>query len=104
MSWDVVIATYGRLRSIAVCWPLRAADLGGRGAPAHSPGYFDAGRWLPGLPVPTAEDAPRSDGGDDGKEATALPAPRTISSRIILTPRISGIRSCTAPASWRRGK
>ena len=67
-TWDVVIATYGRLRSIAEVLAGRCGQLiSVGGVPAYR-GYFDAGRWdPPGLPVPTAEDAPRSDEGDDGK-------------------------------------
>ena len=67
-SFDVVIATYGRLRAIAEVLAGRAGQLiSVGGVPAYK-GYFDAGRFSPpGLPVPTSETAVMSDESDDGK-------------------------------------
>ena len=67
-TFDVVVACYGRLRTLA-------EHLSGRcgrfvsvgGVPAYR-GYFDPTRFEPvGLPIPTAEGAPLSTTDDDGK-------------------------------------
>ncbi len=67
-TFDVVVACYGRLRTIAeflVGRCGRFVSVGG--APAYR-GYFDPTRFNPvGLPVPTGENAPRSSEDDDGK-------------------------------------
>ena len=67
-SFDVVVACYGRLRTIAEVLSGRCdrfVSVGG--TPAYR-GYFDPTRFdPPGLPIPTAEDAPRSSEDDDGK-------------------------------------
>ena len=67
-SFDVVIATYGRLRAIAEVLHGRVGQLiSVGGAPAYR-GYFNADQFEPpGLPVPTMEDAPLAAEGDDGK-------------------------------------
>jgi nucleoside-diphosphate-sugar epimerase len=67
-SFDVVVAMYGRLRSVAEVMVGRTGQLVTVGGVPAYRGYFDAGRWEPaGLPVPTAEHAPKADEGDDGK-------------------------------------
>lgn len=67
-TFDVVVGMYGRLRSVAEVLVGRTGHLVTVGGVPAYRGYFDAGRWSPaGLPVPTAEDAPKSDEGDDGK-------------------------------------
>ena len=67
-TFDVVVACYGRLRAIAEVLSGRCdrfVSVGG--TPAYR-GYFDPTRFdPPGLPIPTAEDAPRSTQDDDGK-------------------------------------
>ena len=67
-SFDVVVACYGRLRAIAEVLSGRCdrfVSVGG--TPAYR-GYFDPTRFdPPGLPIPTAEDAPRSTEDDGGK-------------------------------------
>ena len=67
-GFDLCLATYGRLRAIAEATAGRVGrfvSIGG--VPAYR-GFFDAGRFdPPGMPVPTAEDAPTADTDDDGK-------------------------------------
>ncbi|MDA8045562.1 MAG: NAD-dependent epimerase/dehydratase family protein [Actinomycetota bacterium] len=67
-TYDVVIATYGRLRSIAEVLVGRAGRiLSVGGAPVYR-GFFDpAVHDPPGLPVPTREDAPLAEEDADGK-------------------------------------
>lgn len=67
-TFDVVVASYGRLRAIAELLAGRCGRfLSIGGVPAYR-GYFDPDRWdPPGLPVPTAEDAPLATEDDDGK-------------------------------------
>ncbi len=66
--FDVAVVTYGRLRELAPTLVGRTGQfVSVGGAPAYR-GYFDADRWdPPGLPVPTAEDAPTSGEAEDGK-------------------------------------
>ncbi len=58
-SFDVCVATYGRLRTTAKLMAGRCGRfISVGGAPAYS-GYMNADMWQPaGLPVPTREDAP----------------------------------------------
>lgn len=67
-TYDAAVVTYGRLRTIAEVLSGRVGQfISIGGVPAYR-GYFDANRFEPpGLPVPTAEDAPTSDEDDDGK-------------------------------------
>jgi nucleoside-diphosphate-sugar epimerase len=67
-EFDIVVATYGRLRAIAEVLVGRVGQLiSVGGVPAYR-GYFDAGAWdPPGLPVPTRESAPTADETADGK-------------------------------------
>lgn len=66
--FDLVVATYGRLRAIAEVLAGRTDHLVSVGGVPAYRGYFDSGRFSPaGLPVPTAEDAPTADEDDDGK-------------------------------------
>jgi len=67
-EFDVVVATYGRLRSIADVLAGRAGRiLSIGGAPVYR-GFFDpAVHNPPGLPIPTGEDAELAAEGDDGK-------------------------------------
>ncbi len=67
-TFDVVVASYGRLRSIAEVLSGRAGRvLSIGGAPVYR-GFFDpAIHFPPGLPVPTREDAELASEADDGK-------------------------------------
>ena len=67
-SFDIVIASYGRLRSIADVFVGRAGRvLSIGGVPVYS-GFFDpAVHRPPGLPVPTREEADLATEADDGK-------------------------------------
>ena len=66
--FDVVVATYGRLRAVAEALVGRTGQLVAIGGVPAYRGYFDATRWdPPGLPVPSREDAPTSTEDDDGK-------------------------------------
>jgi nucleoside-diphosphate-sugar epimerase len=67
-TFDVVVATYGRLRAIAALFAGRCAQfISIGGVPAHR-GFFDPDRYdPPGLPVPIGEDGPLSNEDDDGK-------------------------------------
>ncbi|MFI5317746.1 MAG: NAD-dependent epimerase/dehydratase family protein [Myxococcota bacterium] len=58
-SFDVCVATYGRLRATAAVMVGRCAKfISVGGGPAYL-GYMNAGTWRPaGMPVPTREDAP----------------------------------------------
>lgn len=67
-TFDVVVASYGRLRLLAEHFAGRCGQfVSVGGAPAYR-GYFDPTRFKPaGLPIPTAEDGPLSTSSDDGK-------------------------------------
>lgn len=67
-TFDVTLATYGRLRSIAEVMVGRTGRvLSVGGVPVYQ-GFFDpAIHEPPGLPVPTREDAPLATEDDDGK-------------------------------------
>ena len=67
-TFDNVIATYGRLRSISEVFVGRTGHLiSVGGGPAYR-GYFDATSYdPPGMPVPIAEYAPKADESQDGK-------------------------------------
>lgn len=67
-SFDVVMAMYGRLRTIAELFVDRCDRfISVGGAPAYR-GYMNADRFTPaGMPTPTYEDGPRSNEDDDGK-------------------------------------
>jgi nucleoside-diphosphate-sugar epimerase len=67
-TYDVAVATYGRLRSIAEVLEGRVGRiLSIGGAPVYR-GFFDpAIHRPPGLPVPTREDAPLAREDEDGK-------------------------------------
>jgi nucleoside-diphosphate-sugar epimerase len=67
-TFDVVVASYGRLRSIAQVLEGRVGRfLSIGGAPVYR-GFFDANvHTPPGLPVPTREDAELADESEDGK-------------------------------------
>lgn len=67
-SFDVVIASYGRLRTIAELLVGRAGRFISIGGVPVYKGYFDPDAHdPPGLPVPTAEDAVLATEADDGK-------------------------------------
>ncbi|MED5220446.1 MAG: hypothetical protein VYD11_02285 [Actinomycetota bacterium] len=67
-TFDVVVACYGRLRTIAEVLAGRCGRFISVGGTPSYRGYFDPTRFDPvGLPVPTGEDAPRSGENDDGK-------------------------------------
>ena len=67
-TFDVTVAMYGRLRAIAEIMVGKTGQfISIGGAPAYR-GFMDPDLWdPPGLPVPTREDAPRSDESVDGK-------------------------------------
>jgi nucleoside-diphosphate-sugar epimerase len=67
-SFDVVMASYGRLRSIAEVLKSRVGHLLSIGGAPVYRGFFDpAVHAPPGLPVPTREDAELATEADDGK-------------------------------------
>ncbi|HEY3713461.1 MAG TPA: NAD-dependent epimerase/dehydratase family protein [Jatrophihabitantaceae bacterium] len=67
-TFDVVVASYGRLRSIAAVFRGRVGHLLSIGGAPVYRGFFDpAVHSPPGLPVPTREDAELAIGADDGK-------------------------------------
>jgi nucleoside-diphosphate-sugar epimerase len=67
-TFDIAIASYGRLRSIAEVMMGRVGRLLSIGGAPVYRGFFDpALYWPPGLPVPTREDAPLASESDDGK-------------------------------------
>jgi nucleoside-diphosphate-sugar epimerase len=67
-SFDVVVASYGRLRSIADVLQRRAGRILSIGGVPVYRGFFDpAVHSPPGLPVPTREDAELATEADDGK-------------------------------------
>ena len=67
-SFDVVIAGYGRLRSIADVLQGRVGHLVSIGGAPVYRGFFDPAIHVPpGLPVPTREDAELATEADDGK-------------------------------------
>ncbi|MHB8464728.1 MAG: NAD-dependent epimerase/dehydratase family protein [Acidimicrobiales bacterium] len=67
-TFDVTLAMYGRLRSIAEVMQGRTGRLLSIGGAPVYRGFFDpAVHAPPGLPVPTREDAPLADEGSDGK-------------------------------------
>lgn len=68
LKFDVIVATYGRLRAVAEVMAGRCGQfISVGGMPAYR-GYFNADAWdPPGLPVPTSEDAPYSSEEEDGK-------------------------------------
>jgi nucleoside-diphosphate-sugar epimerase len=104
-SWDVVVATYGRLRDIAALFAARCDQfVSVGGAPVYR-GFFDADRWQPpGLPVPTAEDAPTSEEADDGKSYRIRRTEELLFERIpraahFRYPLVYGPRQ-PAPREW----
>ena len=67
-AFDVTLATYGRLRSIAEVMVGRTGRLLSVGGVPVYKGFFDpAIHQPPGLPVPIREDAPLATEDDDGK-------------------------------------
>jgi nucleoside-diphosphate-sugar epimerase len=67
-TFDVTIATYGRLRSIAEVVQGRTGRIISVGGVPVYRGFFEPAVYQPpGLPVPTREDAPLADEGADGK-------------------------------------
>ena len=67
-SFDVVVASYGRLRSIADVLLGRVGHLLSIGGAPVYRGFFDPAVHVPpGLPVPTREDAELANEADDGK-------------------------------------
>ncbi|NNE72243.1 MAG: hypothetical protein HKN26_01105 [Acidimicrobiales bacterium] len=67
-SFDVVVATYGRLRAIAEILVDRCGHLLSVGGMPAYQGYFNADDFTPsGLPVPTGEDGPTATEAQDGK-------------------------------------
>ncbi len=67
-TFDLVVATYGRLRAIAEVLAGRCGQFVSIGGVPAIRGFFDPDRWdPPGLPVSAGEDLVRSDEGDDGK-------------------------------------
>jgi nucleoside-diphosphate-sugar epimerase len=67
-TFDVAIASYGRLRSIASVLAGRIGRLLSIGGVPVYRGFFEpAVHMPPGLPVPTREDAPLATEEDDGK-------------------------------------
>ena len=89
-SFDIVIATYGRLRMVAeslVGRTERLITVGGM--PAYR-GYMNPDRWTPpGLPIPTREDAPTSTEEDDPK---SLRVARTEAMLFVLHPGATHFR------------
>jgi nucleoside-diphosphate-sugar epimerase len=66
--FDLVIASYGRLRTIADVLAGRAGRIVAIGGVPAYRGYFDPALHVPpGLPVPTSEDAALSTEAEDGK-------------------------------------
>ena len=68
-TWDLIIATYGRLRRVAeVCKPHTGRFMSIGGGPAYR-GYMNAqALWPSGMLVPTPEDAPKTRSeAEDGK-------------------------------------
>ncbi len=67
-TFDVVIASYGRLRSIAEVFKDRVGHLVSVGGAPVYRGFFEPAQYdPPGLPVPTREDAGLAAEADDGK-------------------------------------
>lgn len=67
-TFDVVIASYGRLRSVAEVLKGRAGHLLSIGGAPVYHGFFEpAVYWPPGLPVPAREDAELATEDEDGK-------------------------------------
>lgn len=67
-TFDVVIAAYGRLRSIAEVLTGRVGHLLSIGGAPVYHGFFEPAGYHPaGLPVPTREDAPLATEDEDGK-------------------------------------
>lgn len=67
-TFDVTVATYGRLRCIAKVMQGRTGHFISVGGVPVYRGFFDASRFVPaGLPIPTREDAPLATEADDGK-------------------------------------
>jgi nucleoside-diphosphate-sugar epimerase len=67
-TFDVAIASYGRLRTIAEVLKGRVGRLLSIGGAPVYQGFFDATvHQPPGLPVPIREDAPLADENEDGK-------------------------------------
>ncbi|MDH4143598.1 MAG: NAD-dependent epimerase/dehydratase family protein [Acidimicrobiia bacterium] len=64
--FDLVVATYGRIRYIADEMVGRTPRLIAIGGPPSYRGMFAAdANWPPGMPIPTPEDAPRVAGEDE---------------------------------------
>lgn len=79
-SWDITIATYGRLRKVAEILKShtgRFMSIGG--GPAYR-GYMNAAAlWPPGMMVPTAEDAPKTRSEEeDGKGYRVLKSEEVV--------------------------
>jgi hypothetical protein len=67
-TFDVVVASYGRLRAIAEVLTGRAGRVLSIGGVPVYRGFFDSAvHQPPGLPVPTREDAELANDADDGK-------------------------------------
>jgi nucleoside-diphosphate-sugar epimerase len=67
-TFDVAVASYGRLRAIAEVLQGRVGHLLSIGGVPVYRGFFDSAIHSPtGLPVPTREDAPLATEADDGK-------------------------------------
>lgn len=104
-TFDVVIATYGRLRAIAELLAGRCGQFVSiGGAPAYR-GFMDPDRWdPPGFPVPTTEGAPESDEDDDGKSYRVARTERLVFAAIPTAthfryPMVYGPRQ-PAPREW----
>jgi nucleoside-diphosphate-sugar epimerase len=79
-SWDLIVATYGRLRRVAeVCVGHTGRFMSVGGGPAYR-GYMNAQAvWPPGMMVPTAEDAPKTTSEEeDGKGFRVLRSEQAV--------------------------
>jgi nucleoside-diphosphate-sugar epimerase len=90
-SFDLCVATYGRLRVTARVMAGRCGRfLSVGGAPAYS-GYMNPGAWTPpGLPVPTCEDAPTV--ADDAEDAKGYRIRRTEEAVLEAHPTATHFR------------
>ena len=90
-SFDVCVATYGRLRATAKVMVGRCAKfISVGGGPAYL-GYMNAETWRPaGLPVPTREDAPLVT--REGDDAKGFRIARTEERVLALHPSASHFR------------
>lgn len=104
-TFDVVVASYGRLRTIAELFAGRCEQfISIGGGPAHR-GFFDPDRYdPPGLPVPIGEDGPISTEEDDGKSYRIARTEQLVFERIPTAthfryPWVYGPRQ-PAPREW----